>query len=106
MVSCIQGDEVVQVKGSKCANTSALSGIGVTLNFPDPNAWKQLKANKKEEKDTTKNSIYTVDIDNLQEAVVNNGRKDIVVKIAMLTEYKDEEPIRIGKKAEKEETAE
>jgi predicted amidophosphoribosyltransferase len=32
--------------------------------------------------------------------------KDIVVKIAMLTEYKDEEPIRIGKKAEKEETAE
>ena len=47
-----------------------------------------------------------VDIDNLQEAVVNNGNKDIVVKIAMLTEYKDEEPIRIGKKAEKEETAE
>ena len=30
--------------------------------------------------------LYTVDIDNLQEAVVNNGHKDIVVKIAMLTE--------------------
>ena len=55
---------------------------------------------------TSKNRVYTVDIDNLQEAVVNNGNKDIVVKIAMLTEYKDEEPIRIGKKAEKEETAE
>ena len=36
----------------------------------------------------------------------NFRNKDIVVKIAMLTEYKDEEPIRIGKKAEKEETAE
>lgn len=105
LVSCIQGDEVVKVKGSKCANTAALSGIGVTLNFTDSNVWKQLKANMTDEEATSKNRVYTVDIDNLQEAVVNNGHKDIVVKIAMLTEYKDEEPIRIGKKAEKEETA-
>ena len=106
LVSCIQGDEVVKVKGSKCANTAALSGIGVTLNFTDSNVWKQLKSNMTDEEATSKNRVYTVDIDNLQEAVVNNGHKDIVVKIAMLTEYKDEEPIRIGKKAEKEETAE
>ena len=106
LVSCIQGDEVVKVKGSKCANTAALSGIGVTLNFTDSNVWKQLKSNMTDEEATSKNRVYTVDIDNLQEAVVNNGYKDIVVKIAMLTEYKDEEPIRIGKKAEKEETAE
>jgi len=106
LVSCIQGDEVVKVKGSKCANTAALSGIGVTLNFTDSNVWKQLKSNMTDEEATSKNRVYTVDIDNLQEAVVNNGHKDIVVKIAMLTEYKDEEPIRIGKKSEKEETAE
>lgn len=106
LVSCIQGDEVVKVKGSKCANTAALSGIGVTLNFTDSNVWKQLKSNMTDEEATSKNRVYTVDIDNLQEAVVNNGHKDIVVKIAMLTEYKDEEPIRIGRKAEKEETAE
>lgn len=105
LVSCIQGDEVVKVKGSKCANTAALSGIGVTLNFTDSNVWKQLKSNMTDEEATSKNRVYTVDIDNLQEAVVNNGHKDIVVKIAMLTEYKDEEPIRIGKKAEKKETA-
>lgn len=104
LVSCIQGDEVAKIKGSKCANTAALSGIGVTLNFTDSNVWKQLKANMTDEEATSKNRVYTVDIDNLQEAVVNNGHKDIVVKIAMLTEYKDEEPIRIGKKAEKEET--
>lgn len=106
LVSCIQGDEVAKIKGSKCANTAALSGIGVTLNFTDSNVWKQLKADMTDEEATSKNRVYTVDIDNLQEAVVNNGHKDIVVKIAMLTEYKDEEPIRIGKKAEKEETAE
>lgn len=106
LVSCIQGDEVVKVKGSKCANTAALSGIGVTLNFTDSNVWKQLKSNMTDEEATSKNRVYTVDIDNLQEAVVNNGHKDIVVKIAMLTEYKDEEPIRIGKKAEKEKTDE
>lgn len=106
LVNCIQGDEVVKVKGSKCANTAALSGIGVTLNFTDSNVWKQLKSNMTDEEATSKNRVYTVDIDNLQEAVVNNGHKDIVVKIAMLTEYKDEEPIRIGKKAEKEKTAE
>lgn len=106
LVSCIQGDEVVKIKGSKCANTAALSGIGVNLNFTDSNVWKQLKADMTDEEATSKNRVYTVDVDNLQEAVVNNGHKDIVVKIAMLTEYKDEEPIRIGKKAEKEETAE
>lgn len=100
LVSCIQGDEVAKIKGSKCANTAALSGIGVTLNFTDSNVWKQLKADMTDEEATSKNRVYTVDIDNLQEAVVNNGHKDIVVKIAMLTEYKDEEPIRIGKKAE------
>lgn len=103
LVSCIQGDEIAKIKGSKCANTAALSGIGVTLNFTDSNVWKQLKADMTDEEATSKNRVYTVDIDNLQEAVVNNGHKDIVVKIAMLTEYKDEEPIRIGKKAEKEE---
>lgn len=106
LVSCIQGDEVAKIKGSKCANTAALSGIGVTLNFTDSNVWKQLKADMTDEEATSKNRVYTVDIDNLQEAVVNNGHKDIVVKIAILTDYKDEEPIRIGKKAEKEETAE
>ena len=35
---------------------------------------------------------------------VNNGHKDVVVKIALLTEYKDEDPIRIGKKGEAEKT--
>ena len=44
LISCIQGDEVAKIKGSKCANTAALSGIGVTLNFTDSNVWKQLKA--------------------------------------------------------------
>ena len=29
-ISCIQGDEVAKIKGSKCANTAALSGIGVS----------------------------------------------------------------------------
>lgn len=104
LISCIQGDEVAKVKGSKCANTAALSGIGVTLNFTDSNVWKQLKSNMTDEEATSKNRVYTVDIDNLQEAVVNNGYKDVVVKIALLTEYKDEDPIRIGKKGEAEKT--
>ena len=73
LISCIQGDEVAKIKGSKCANTAALSGIGVTLNFTDSNVWKQLKADMNDEEATSKNRVYTVDIDNLQEAVVNNG---------------------------------
>lgn len=107
LISCIQGDEVAKVKGSKCANTAALSGIGVTLNFTDSNVWKQLKSDMTDEEATSKNRVYTVDIDNLQEAVVNNGHKDTVVKIALLTDHKEEEPIRIGKKGEvKQEAAE
>ena len=31
LVSGIQGDEVAKIKGSKCANTAALSGTGINV---------------------------------------------------------------------------
>lgn len=97
LIGCIQGDEVVKVKGSKCANSAAMTGIGVTLNFTDSNVWKQLKSDLKADADKV-NRSYSVDIEDLQEAVVNNGHEDVVVKIAILKEYKDEKPVRISKK--------
>lgn len=103
LVEGIQGDEVQKVKGSKCANTASLSGIGVTLNFTDSNVWNQLKEDMDTEKAKSTNRVFSIDIEDLQEAVVNDGYKDVVVKVALLSEYKDVKPVRIGKKATKEE---
>lgn len=104
LVEGIQGDEVQKVKGSKCANTASLSGIGVTLNFTDSNVWNQLKEDMDTEKAKSTNRVFSIDIEDLQEAVVNDGYKDVVVKVALLSEYKDVKPVRIGKKVTKEET--
>lgn len=103
LVEGIQGDEVQKVKGSKCANTASLSGIGVTLNFTDSNVWNQLKEDMDTEKAKSTNRVFSIDIEDLQEAVVNDGYKDVVVKVALLSEYKDVKPVRIGKKVTKEE---
>lgn len=102
LVEGIQGDEVQKIKGSKCANSASLSGIGVTLNFTDSNVWNQLKEDMDTEKAKSTNRVFTVDIEDLQEAVVNDGYKDVVVKVALLTEYKDVKPVRIGKKVKEE----
>lgn len=106
LIEGIQGDEVQKFKGSKCANTSALSGIGVPLNFTDSNVWNQLKSDLDEETAKSVNRVFSVDIDDLQEAIVNNGHKDVIVKVALLTEYKDVKPVRIGNKTSKKETSE
>lgn len=103
LVEGIQGDEIQKVKGSKCANTASLSGIGVTLNFTDSNVWNQLKEDMDTEKAKSTNRVFSIDIEDLQEAVVNDGYKDVVVKVALLSEYKDVKPVRIGKKVTKEE---
>lgn len=105
LVEGIQGDEVQKFKGSKCANTSALSGIGVTLNFTDSNVWNQLKSDLDEESAKSINRVFSVDVDDLQEAVVNDGCKNVTVKVALLTEYKDVKPVRIGNKSSKKETS-
>lgn len=91
--------EIPKFKGSKCANSAKMSGVGVTLNFTDSNVWKQLKADMGE--DATKmNRIFTLDDSELQDIEVFDGYKNITVKALVLGDYKDEKVTRIGSKNE------
>lgn len=96
LMNVIQGDEVQKYQGSKCANTSAMLGAGTILNFTDSNVWMRLKAGMGDDA-TKKNRIYSVDLEELQTITVFDGKKDVTVKVAILGEYKDAEPIRIKK---------
>lgn len=103
LATIVTPDEIHKHSGAKTANPSNLTGIGVTLNFSDAAAWAALKENLGEAAKTT-NRIYSVDISNLQEVSYNNGYEDKLVKVALLTEYRDEVPTR-GRDAKKAEDA-
>ena len=95
LATIVTPDEIHKHSGAKTANTSNLTGIGVTLNFSDAAAWAALKENLGDAAKTT-NRIYSVDISNLQEVSYNNGYEDKLIKVALLTEYRDEVPISIS----------
>lgn len=88
--------ELPKFKGSKTANAAGLTGTGVSLNFTDSNVWKQLKADMGSEA-TKLNRVFSIDIDELQDVVINNGYEDVTVKALILGEYTDKVPVRIGK---------
>ena len=96
LMGIMKGDEVQKFMGSKCANTSAMVGAGTILNFTDSNVWGRLKSDLGDEAEKL-NRVFSVDIENLQTITVNNGKEDVAVKIAILGEYKDVAPARIGK---------
>lgn len=91
--------ELPKFKGSKVANPAGLTGIGTSLNFTDSNVWKQLKVDLGDEAEKF-NRSYDVDVEDLQDVVINNGYKDVIVKAIILGDYTDKEPARIGKSAE------
>lgn len=90
----VTGKEIDKVRGSKTANTSKQTGVGLALSFTDSNVWHQLKQDL-EDKNAI-NRVFAVDIDDLQEVVMSNGYKDVTVKVATLGAYTDETPIRRG----------
>ena len=96
LMGSLQGDLVQKYMGSKCANTSGMTGAGTILNFTDSNVWMRLKSDIAEpEKINRKFSI------NLEESVpvqVDNGKEVITIKAFVLGESKDEEPARNNKK--------
>lgn len=100
LADLIKGDEVAKYRGAKCANSADLSGIGNVLTFSDAGSWSQLKSDLSDAEAKSVNRIFTVNIKELMPVVINNGYEDITVKVALLTESRDEKPLRRGKKAE------
>lgn len=93
----VKPKELPKHKGSKAASPSGTTGVGTALTFTDSNVWNQLKADLGDEA-TKVNRVFDVDVNNIQETVINDGYKDVKVKMLILGEYNDVKPQRVGEK--------
>lgn len=96
LANAVNPEQINKYYGSKCSNSSNLSGTGVSLTFSDSAVWGALKENLgKEAKKMSR--IFEVDIKELREVPYFNGHKEVIVKAAMLGEFKDTESARKSK---------
>lgn len=96
LANAVNPEQVNKYYGSKCSNSSNLSGTGVSLTFSDSAVWGALKEDLGEEVKKMSRT-FEVDIKELREVPYFNGHKEVIVKAAMLGEFKDTESTRKSK---------
>lgn len=96
LANAVNPEQVNKYYGSKCSNSSNLSGTGVSLTFSDSAVWGALKEDLGEEAKKMSRT-FEVDIKELREVPYFNGHKEVIVKAAMLGEFKDAENTRKAK---------
>lgn len=96
LANAVNPEQVNKYYGSKCSNSSNLSGTGVSLTFSDSAVWGVLKKDLGEEAKKMSRT-FEVDIKELREVPYFNGHKEVIVKAAMLGEFKDTESTRKSK---------
>lgn len=96
LANAVNPEQVNKYYGSKCSNSSNLSGTGVSLTFSDSAVWGALKEDLGEEAKNMSRT-FEVDIKELREVPYFNGHKEVIVKAAMLGEFKDTESTRKSK---------
>lgn len=96
LANAVNPEQVNKYYGSKCGNSSNLSGTGVSLTFSDSAVWGALKEDLGEEAKKMSRT-FEVDIKELREVPYFNGHKEVIVKAAMLGEFKDAESTRKSK---------
>lgn len=96
LANAVNPEQVNKYYGSKCSNSSNLSGTGVSLTFSDSAVWSALKEDLGEEAKKMSRT-FEVDIKELREVPYFNGHKEVIVKAAMLGEFKDAESTRKSK---------
>ena len=96
IANAVNPEQVNKYYGSKCSNSSNLSGTGVSLTFSDSAVWGALKEDLGEEAKKMSRT-FEVDIKELREVPYFNGHKEVIVKAAMLGEFKDTESTRKSK---------
>lgn len=96
LANAVNPEQVNKYYGSKCSNSSNLSGTGVSLTFSDSAVWGALKEDLGEEAKKMSRT-FEVDIKELREVLYFNGHKEVIVKAAMLGEFKDTESARKSK---------
>ena len=90
LANAVNPEQVNKYYGSK------LSGTGVSLTFSDSAVWGVLKKDLGEEAKKMSRT-FEVDIKELREVPYFNGHKEVIVKAAMLGEFKDTESTRKSK---------
>lgn len=78
LATAVRGEEKQKYSGSKVANTSAMIGSGVVLNFTDSNVWNILKVGLGEEV-SKKARKFPIDLDNMITVPLYNGYETIEV---------------------------
>lgn len=96
LANAVNPEQVNKYYGSKCSNSSNLSGTSVSLTFSDSAVWGALKEDLGEEAKKMSRT-FEVDIKELREVPYFNGHKEVIVKAAMLGEFKDTESTRKSK---------
>lgn len=96
LANAVNPEQVNKYYGSKCSNSSNLSGTGVSLTFSDSAVWGALKEDLGEEAKKMSRT-FEVDIKEFREVPYFNGHKEVIVKAAMLGEFKDAESTRKSK---------
>lgn len=96
LANAVNPEQVNKYYGSKCSNSSNLSGTGVSLTFSDSAVWGALKEDLGEEAKKMSRT-FEVDIKELREVPYFNGHKEVIVKAAMLGKFKDAESTRKSK---------
>lgn len=101
LTATIEGKEVPKYQGSKSANPSGMTGVGLNLNFTDSNVWNQLKVGVEEP--TKINRVFDLDLDGVETIVLSNGYEDVKVTIIPLGDYTDKAPATRGTSDSEEE---
>lgn len=96
LANAVNPEQVNKYYGSKCSNYSNLSGTGVSLTFSDSAVWGALKEDLGEEAKKMSRT-FEVDVKELREVPYFNGHKEVIIKAAMLGEFKDAESTRKSK---------
>lgn len=86
----IEGRELPKFQGSKTANPSGLTGVGLPVTFTDTNVWNQLKADM-EDKEVL-NRTFDINTDEVETVVMNNGHEDVKVSVVFLGTSVDAKP--------------
>ena len=78
LATVVRGEEKQKYSGSKVANTSAMIGSGVVLNFTDSNVWNMLKSGLGEDA-SKKARKFPIDLENMISVPLWNGHESIEV---------------------------
>ena len=102
LAGLVSGREVDSYTGSKCANPTGQTGVGLAVTFTDSNVWAQLKADIAPEDREKLNRVFDLDVENLTTIQVNNGFELVDVKVLPLGDFADKTPARATKDDEAE----